>query len=60
MRKPLSGILLYVGFLLWGVGAVTRSVNRESTPITYALTLIGIVCVLLHYWLRNIEARKLR
>jgi membrane protein DedA with SNARE-associated domain len=60
MRKPLSAIVLYVGFLLWGVGAVTSFVNRQSTSITYALILIGIVCVLLHYWLRNIEARKLR
>jgi hypothetical protein len=60
MRKPLSAILLYVGFLLWGVGAVTSFVNRHPTPITYTLTVIGIVCVLLHYCLRNIEARKLR
>jgi hypothetical protein len=60
MRKPLSALLLYVGFLLWGVGAATSFVNRQSTPITYTLILIGIVCVLLHYCLRNIEARKLR
>jgi hypothetical protein len=60
MRKPLSALLLYVGFLLWGLGAVTSFVNRQSTPITYTLILIGIVCVLLHYCLRNIEARKLR
>jgi hypothetical protein len=60
MRKPLSALFLYVGFLLWGVGAVTSFVNRQSTPITYTLTMIGIVCVLLHYCLRNDEARKLR
>jgi hypothetical protein len=60
MWKPLSALFLYVGFLLWGVGAATSFASRQSTPITYALILIGIVCVLLHYCLRHIEARKLR
>jgi lysozyme family protein len=60
MRVPLSALLLYLGFLLWGVGAVTSFINQHSTPVTYTLTLIGIACVLLHYCLRKFEARKLR
>jgi ABC-type spermidine/putrescine transport system permease subunit II len=57
MRKPLSALPLYVGFLLWGVGAVTSFANRQSTPMTYTLILLGLVCILIHYCIRNIEAR---
>jgi hypothetical protein len=57
MRKPLSALALYAGFLLWGVGAITSFVNRQSTPMTYTLILLGLVCILVHYCVRNIEAR---
>lgn len=57
MRKPRSALALYIGFLLWGVGAITSFANRQSTPMTYTLILLGLVCVLVHYCVRNIEAR---
>ena len=57
MKKQLSALTLCAGFFLWGVGAVTSFVNNQSTQMTYTLILLGLVCILVHYCVRNIEAR---
>jgi hypothetical protein len=57
MRKRLSTLPLSAGFLLWGAGALDGFLNHRSSPTTYTLTLIGLVCLLVYYCVKNIETR---
>ena len=60
MKKPLSSPALYAGFILWGVGALTSFADRQVTPMTYTLELLGLVCILVHYCVRNEQTKNAR
>jgi ABC-type spermidine/putrescine transport system permease subunit II len=57
VTKQLSALPLGVGYLFWGLGAVTSFVNNQTTQMTYTFTLLGLVCVLFSYCVKNIESR---
>lgn len=57
MKKRTASIPLYAGFLLWGVGALYGFLNHGADAVTHTLTLLGIVCLLAYYCIKNIEAR---
>jgi hypothetical protein len=52
-----SALLLYAGFLLWGLAATYTFYRHKENDLTYVVTLVGIACVLLSFCLGKIEAR---
>jgi hypothetical protein len=57
VKKRIASIPLYAGFLLWGAGALYGFLNHGTGAATYTLTLLGIVCLLVHHCVKNIETR---
>jgi hypothetical protein len=57
VKKRISTLPLSMGFLLWGAGALGSFLNHGTSPTTYTLTLLGPVCPLVYYCVKNIETR---
>ena len=57
VKKRISTVPFYAGFLVWGAGALDAFITRGSSVVTYTLALIGMVCLLVHYCVKKIEIR---
>lgn len=57
MKTRIATIPLYAGFSLWGAGALYGFLNHGPSAATYTLSLLGIVCLLIYYCVKNIETR---
>ena len=57
MATRMSLILAILGFTLWGLSVFSVFTHHLDATHSFILTIIGIVCVLVSFGLKNLETR---